>query len=167
MTYCIITTEEGRKGGNKVPELQWHCVWLLHGATAPLLPQSHRRLVRATQSIMMENMYRGHFETWLTLHRNLLLAASAASIEVSVIARQDDKVLQSFRLSNGGRCMILWMWTFGIIFNFFKIWELWMLEDASRAELPVSENSEDTLPLGLAIDYTSQQEIRISECLLL
>uniref|UniRef100_A0A8C8I0P8 Nucleoporin Nup159/Nup146 N-terminal domain-containing protein n=1 Tax=Oncorhynchus tshawytscha TaxID=74940 RepID=A0A8C8I0P8_ONCTS len=36
------------------------------------------------------------------------------------------------------------------------------IEDC-RGELPVSQNNDDTLPLGMAIDYTSQQEIHITD----
>uniref|UniRef100_A0A8C4YZX2 Nucleoporin Nup159/Nup146 N-terminal domain-containing protein n=1 Tax=Gadus morhua TaxID=8049 RepID=A0A8C4YZX2_GADMO len=64
---------------------------------------------------------------------DVVFATSAASIEVSVIAKDKNQ------------------------------WELWILEDASRAELPVSQHSDDTLPMGLVVDYTSQQEIYITD----
>ncbi|XP_078686877.1 uncharacterized protein LOC144919337 isoform X10 [Branchiostoma floridae x Branchiostoma belcheri] len=66
----------------------------------------------------------------------LVVCASSRSMEAAVIGRSlDDK----------------------------NVWELWNLDDAGRAELPLSSNHDETYPMGMAVDLTSTNPIPIGE----
>ena len=44
-----------------------------------------------------------------------------------------------------------------------SLWERWSLEDAGRAELPLTDDYDETMPSGMALSLTSQVNIPIGE----
>ena len=67
--------------------------------------------------------------------RGIVMGASTNATEVGVIALNAEK----------------------------NVWEQWFLEDSGRAELPLS-GSNETFPVGLAVDRTSQNPMIVGEC---
>lgn len=65
------------------------------------------------------------------IDRNILMMASANSMEVGVMGLQEDQIS----------------------------WEQWTQEDASRAELPLSVDKQETFPVGLGLDTSIQYEL--------
>ncbi|XP_049775137.1 nuclear pore complex protein Nup214 isoform X2 [Schistocerca cancellata] len=70
--------------------------------------------------------YLHHQQTW-----NVILVASANSMEVGVIGLTEDQLS----------------------------WQQWMQEDACRAELPMSSDKQETFPIGLALDTSTTHEL--------
>ena len=67
-----------------------------------------------------------------SLHaRDLVLSASSNAAEVGVVGRHLD----------GGS------------------WERWSLDDSARAECPLTNDYVDTFPMGVAVDFSSQDRI--------
>jgi nuclear pore complex protein Nup214 len=65
------------------------------------------------------------------VHRNILMVASANSVEVGVMGLQEDQIS----------------------------WEQWTQDDAARAELPLSVDKEETYPVGFVLDTSTQHEL--------
>ena len=42
-------------------------------------------------------------------------------------------------------------------------WEKWELEDTGRAEAPLDEANDETFPAGMALSYSSEEEIKIGK----
>ncbi len=47
-----------------------------------------------------------------------------------------------------------------------EVWQKYELEDTGRAEFPLDKSTDDeTFAAGMALDFSSQQDVVISECL--
>ena len=42
-------------------------------------------------------------------------------------------------------------------------WEKWELEDTGRAEAPLDEANDETFPAGMALSYSSEEDVKISK----
>ena len=75
----------------------------------------------------------------LFLHfcRKMVVAASSNAIEVSMVAKQLTE-------ADGA-------------------WQRWNLEDSSRAEMPMTSDYNETFPVGVGVDLTSQAPIPIGD----
>ncbi|KAJ8926734.1 hypothetical protein NQ314_020851 [Rhamnusium bicolor] len=141
-----VINEPPLSGSHSLISLQWVSNYQFIGIYQSAEPEGPAKLIVVDAPKTGEASYMNYedvcysgttrlpqFYTILLQHWNILMVASSNSTEVGVLASTGDS------------------------------WTQWILADSARAELPLSSDHQETLPIGLALDISSTKPLPWNE----